>query len=49
MRRGIALDATGWLILGILAALLVLGIYLALRGPAQDLLNKGLDMLRFGG
>lgn len=49
MKRGLALDATGWLILGILAALLVLGIYLTLRGPAQSLLTSGLDMLRFGG
>jgi hypothetical protein len=48
MKRGIALDTTGWLILGIIAALVVIGITFLLRGPVEKLLADSLDMLRFG-
>jgi hypothetical protein len=47
MQRGIALDTTGWIILGIIAVLVVLGIMFVLRGPTSDLLQDVLDRLRF--
>ena len=47
MKRGIALDSTGWIILGILAVLVVIGIILLLRGPASELLTEAFDRLRF--
>lgn len=48
MKRGLALDATGWLILGILVVLVVIGITLVLRDPVTDLLQDAIDRLRFG-
>ena len=47
MRRGIALDTTGWIILGIITALIVIGLVFVLRGPALELLQDVLDTLRF--
>ena len=47
MRRGIALDTTGWIILGIITALVVIGLIFVLRGPAYELLQEVIDALRF--
>jgi hypothetical protein len=47
MKRGIALDTTGWIILGIIAVLVTLGIVFVMRGPTSELLQDVLDRLRF--
>lgn len=47
MERGIALDTTGWIILGIIAVLVVLGIVLVLQGPTSELMQDVIDRLRF--
>jgi hypothetical protein len=47
MKRGIALDTTGWIILGIIAVLVMIGLMFILHGPTADLIAEAIDRLRF--
>ncbi len=45
--RGIALSTTGWLILGLLTLLVIIGLIFVFRGPTEELLSEVIDRLRF--
>lgn len=47
MKRGLVMDATGWLVLAIIVALVLIGLFLLFRDPVTELLQETLDRLRF--
>ena len=48
MKRGLALETFGKILLGLLVVLVILFLLWVFSGPAQDVITYILDALRFG-